>query len=63
VRRVDLGICPRQRPLPISVNDAKHVVVGKQVVKAQLLDGETDLPDDGRMSLELGLRVDDPICI
>src|SRR4029079_1496947 len=50
VKRVDLGIDARERPLSTGVNDAEHMVVGKQVVKAEALDGETNLPNSGRIA-------------
>ena len=44
---------------PIGVNGTEHVVVGEEVVKAQVLCPFADSPDSARISAELGLRVDD----
>jgi hypothetical protein len=41
------------------VNGAEHVVVGEEVVKAQVLGLRPDPLDSARDSAELGLRVDD----
>jgi len=60
VKRVNLGIDARQRPLSTGVNDPEDMVVGKQVVKAEALDGETKLPNSGRIAMKLRLRVHHP---
>ncbi len=59
VERVVLGVGAGQRGRPIGVHGAEHVVVGEEVVKAQVLDRLADPPDSARISAELDLRVDD----
>jgi hypothetical protein len=41
------------------VDGAEHVVVGEEVVKAQVLGPFSDPPDGARVPAKLGLRVDD----
>jgi hypothetical protein len=41
------------------VNGTEHVIVGEEVVKAQILDCRPDPPNSGRIPSKLGLRVDD----
>ncbi len=57
VKRVKLRVRTRQRPLPIRMDGAKHMIVGKQMVKAQTFHRETDLPNSSRIPSKLGLRV------
>ena len=57
VERIKLGVWTRQRPLPISVDGAKHVIVRKQMVEAQPFHRQTDLPNSRRIPPKLGLRV------
>ena len=59
VERVVLGVGARQRRRSIGVNGTEHVVVGEEVVEAQVLDRSPDPPNRGRISSKLGLRVDD----
>jgi hypothetical protein len=59
VERVVLGVRTRQRRRPIGVNCAEHVVVGEEVVEAEVFDRPPESPDGGRISTELDLRVDD----
>jgi hypothetical protein len=40
------------------VNGTEHVIVGKEVVKAQILDRCPDPPNSGRIPSKLGLRID-----
>ena len=41
------------------MNGTEHVVVGEEVVKAQVLDRSPEPPNSGRISSKLDLRVDD----
>ena len=59
VERVVLGVGARQLRRSIGVNGTEHVVVGEQVVKAQVLDRSPDPPNSARISSKLDLRVDD----
>ena len=59
VERVVLGVGPSQRRRPIGMNGTEHVVVGEEVVKAQVLDRFPNPPNSGRVSSKLVLRVDD----
>ena len=59
VERVVLGVGARQRRRSIGVNGTEHVVVGEQVVEAQVLDRSPDPPNRGRIPSKLVLRVDD----
>ena len=58
VERVLLGVGARQPRYPIGVHGTEHMVIGEQVVKAQVLDRGADPPDSPRISSKLGLRVD-----
>ena len=59
MERVVLGVGPVSGVVAIGVNGAEHVVVGEQVVEAELLDRSPDPPDRDRIASELDLRVDD----
>jgi hypothetical protein len=59
VERVVLGVGAGQRGRPASVDGAEHVIVGEDVVKAQVLSPCPELPDSARVPAQLGLRVDD----
>jgi hypothetical protein len=56
---VVLGIGARQRARAIGVHGTEHVVVGEEVVKAELLDRSPDPPNRVRISSKLSLRVHD----
>jgi hypothetical protein len=57
VEWVTLGIRAGQRTCSIGVDRTEHMVVGEQMVKAQVLDRSTDLPNSGRISSKLSLGV------
>jgi hypothetical protein len=59
MERVALGVGTHERTRSIGVDGTQHVVVGGKVVKAQVLDCSSDLPNGARISSELDLRVDD----
>ena len=59
VERIVLGVGACQLRRSIGVNGAEDVVVGQEVVKAQVLDRSADPSDRGRISSKLNLRVDD----
>ena len=59
VEGVVLGVRTRQWRRSIGVNGAEHVVVGEEVVKAQVLDRSPNPPNRGRIASKLVLRVDD----
>jgi hypothetical protein len=59
VERVALGVGAGERRRSIGVNGTEHVVVGEEVVKAQVLDRSPNPPNSARISSQLGLRIDD----
>jgi hypothetical protein len=59
MERVVLGVGASEQGRPAGVNGSEHVVIGEEVVKAQVLGSFADPPDSARVSTELCLRVDD----
>ncbi len=59
VERIALGIGARQRWCTIRVDCAQDVVVGENVIEAQVLDRSSELPDGGGIASKLDLRVCD----
>ena len=59
VEGVVLGVGARQLGRPVGVNGPEHVVIGEEVVKAQVLDRSPDPPNGGRVPSKLVLWVDD----
>ena len=57
VERVVLGIGARELGCSIGMNGTEHVVVGEEVVKAELLDREPESAHSTRVSSKLDLRV------
>ena len=58
MERVVLGVRARERGRPSGMDGAEHVLVGEEVVKAQVLGPFANPPHSARVSAELGLRVD-----
>jgi hypothetical protein len=58
VERVVLGVGARERRRSIGVNGTEYVVVGEEVVKAQVLDRSTNPTNSGRISSKLNLGID-----
>jgi hypothetical protein len=58
MERVELGVRARQLRPSIGVNGTEHVVVGEEMVKAEVLDRSPNPPNSGRISSKLVLRVD-----
>jgi len=59
VEGVVLGVGARQRRCSIGVNCTEYVVVGEEVVEAQVFDGFPDPPNSSWIAAKLGLRVND----
>jgi hypothetical protein len=59
MERVAFRIGARQSRCAIAVNSSEDVVVGKDVVKAQVLDRSAECPDGGGIASELNLGVCD----
>jgi len=57
VKRIPFGIGTGQRWRPASVDGAEDMVIGEQVVKAQLLDRPAKWQDSCRVSTKLDLRI------
>ena len=57
VERVPLGVRTGQPWRPAGVHGAEHMVIGEQVVEAQLLDRPAKPPDSRRVSTKLDLRI------
>jgi hypothetical protein len=58
MERVVLGIRAAQLARSIGVDGTEHMVVGEQVIKAQLLNRPRDLRNGSRISSKLRLGVD-----
>jgi hypothetical protein len=58
MERVALGVGARELRRSTGVDSAEHMVVGEEVVKAQVLNRSTDQSDSARVSSKLDLRVD-----
>jgi hypothetical protein len=58
VERIVLRVRTRQRRRSIGVNGTEHVVVGEEVVKAEILDRSPYPSNRVRISSNLGLWVD-----
>ena len=59
VERVVLGVGACQLRRSTGVNRAQHVVVGEEVVKAQILDRSSEFPNGGGIASKLDLREHD----
>jgi Luciferase-like monooxygenase len=59
VEWVMLGIRARQRERSIGVHGAEHMLIGEEVIKAEILDRFPDAANRVGISSKLGLRVDD----
>jgi hypothetical protein len=59
VERVALGVRAGERRRSIGVNGTEHVVVGQEMVKAEVLDRSANPPNSARISSQLDLRIDD----
>jgi hypothetical protein len=59
MERVVLGLGAGEQGRPAGVNSSEHVVIGEEMIKAQVLGSSPDPPDSARVPAELGLRVDD----
>jgi hypothetical protein len=58
VERVEFGVRTCELRRSVGLNGTEHVVVGEEVVKAEVLDRCPDPPNSGRISSKLVLRVD-----
>jgi hypothetical protein len=59
VERVVLGVGPWQRRCSTGVDGTQHVVVGEEVIEAQILDREPNPSDSDWIASQLGLGIDD----
>jgi hypothetical protein len=58
MERVELCIGARQLRRSVRMNGAQHVVIGQEMSKAQVLEGQPESPNSAWISCELDLWID-----
>ncbi len=59
VERIALGVWTYERWFPVGVHGTQHVVVGENVVEAELLGGGSEAAYGLRIAVQLDLGIDD----